>query len=105
MVSATLVLAACGDDDTSTADAVAEASTCAELVDAYEVDTVTNEEAELIANRLVELAEADFADDGVLDERLACGQVVRELDPRHAAAFEGIDLEAMGQTDGRARNG
>jgi hypothetical protein len=50
-----LVLGACGDDDPSTADAVADASTCAELVDAYEAADVTADEAELIAARLVDL--------------------------------------------------
>ena len=104
-LSGALSLGACGSGDPSTADAVAGASTCAELVDAYEVGDVTTEEAELIAARLVDLAEADFADDGVFDDLVVCNQVIRELDPEHAAVFEGIDLEELERANGQARNG
>jgi hypothetical protein len=100
-----LVLSGCGDDDPSTADDVADASTCAELLDAYDADAVTDAEAQLIAARLVELAEADFAEDGVLDEKTTCNQVIFELDPEHSDAFEGIDLEEMGTEVDQADNG
>jgi len=66
---------------------------------------VTADEAELIAARLVDLAEADFADDGVFDDKLVCSQVIRDLDPVHAEAFEGIDLEELEQEGGQADNG
>lgn len=100
-----LALGACGDDDPSTADAVADASTCTELVDSYQVDAVTDEEAALIAARLIELTEADFADDGVLDDLLTCNRVIRDLDKAHPSAFAGIDLEVMDLNDGNARSG
>ncbi len=96
LVAIALSVGACGNDDPTTADAVAAASTCAELVDAYEVDSVNDEEAELIAARLVALAEADFAEDGILDDKATCNRVIFDLDPNHASAFEGIDLEEMG---------
>ena len=95
LVAVCIALGACGDDDPSTADAVADASTCAELVDAYDRESVTPEEAELIADRLEELARADVAEDGVLDDLVTCSRVIRELDPEHPSAFEGLDLEAM----------
>jgi len=80
----------------ATEEMIADASSCSELLDTYEVDTVTAEQARLIATRLEELAEADASEDGVLDDLVTCNQVIRELDPRHSEAFEGLDLEVMG---------
>lgn len=105
-----LLLAAapgCGssDDDGSMADAVAAATTCAELRDTYEADAVTDEDAVMIADRLVEIAEADYAEDGTLDDLLDCNSVIRDLDGAHASAFQGIDLEEIDLHDGSARNG
>ena len=95
----------CGDDGPSTSNAVAEASTCEELRDAYDIDSLTDEDAELVGERLVSLAEADFAEDRVLDDKLACNSVIRDLDPNHSSAVAGIDLEEMELFDGKARNG
>jgi hypothetical protein len=97
----------CGssDDDGSITEAVAAAATCAELSDTYEAGAVSDEDAVMIADRLVEIAEADYAEDGTLDELLECNSVIRDLDSAHASAFQGIDLEEIDLHDGNARNG
>jgi len=101
------VAAGCGSNDEagSFSDAVAATTTCAELRATYEISAVTDEDAVLIADRLVEIAEADYAEDGVLDELIACNSVIRDLDNAHASTVDGIDLEEIDLYDGNARNG
>jgi hypothetical protein len=93
------------DGDGSISDAVAAATTCAELRDTYEISALTDGEAVLIADRLVEIAEADYAEDQVLDDLFECNSVIADLGTAHASAFDGIDLEEIDLYDGNARNG
>jgi hypothetical protein len=92
----------CGSDDES--DSISDAETCAELRNSYEISAVTDGDAELIADRLVEIAEADYAEDGVLDDP-DCSLVIRDLDSAHASAVDGIGVGGFEILDGKARNG
>ena len=108
VVSVSILAAASGCGSTgggSLREAVATVTTCADLRKAYEVSATSEQDALLIADRLVEIVESDYAEDGKLDERSQCSLVIADLDGPYPRAFDGIDLDEIDLHGGNARNG
>jgi hypothetical protein len=71
----------CGSDgEESTSDVVDGASTCQDLLDGIDFTEISAEEAVLVASRMYEIAADQVADDGVLDEQMPRGTIVRRIE-------------------------
>jgi hypothetical protein len=46
---------------------------------------------------MLAIATEQVADDGVIEEKIACSTIIRNLDVDHAEAVEGMDLEGLEQ--------
>jgi hypothetical protein len=90
-------LVGCSDegDNESVTDVVGDASTCQEILDGVQFADLDADGAAVVADRMLSIASEQVADDGVIEEKVACSTIIRELDEVHPGAVEGTDLERL----------